>query len=141
LAFDAEGHPDTNRIKMNITIKTIPHKKQRYPTCGDWWFDEQGNLQIRVSDVGNPNYEALVALHEMVEALLCKKRGITAAQVDTFDKAFEASRQPGNEGEPGDDPKAPYRKEHFFATNIEALMSEELGVDWQKYEEVIDALP
>lgn len=126
---------------MNILIKTIPHNRQRYPTCGDWWFDKRGDLQIRVSDVGNRDYEALVALHELVEVMLCKKRGITTEQVDKFDKAFEAARKPGNNDEPGDDPKAPYRREHFFATNIEALMSAELGVNWKKYESALDKLP
>ena len=82
----------------------------------------------------------LVAVHELVEVLLCKHRGITAAKVDAFDKAFEKARKPGNEDEPGDDPKAPYRKEHFFATNIEALLSAELGVDWAKYEREINDL-
>ena len=37
---------------MNITIKTIAHDKQRYDTVGDWWFDDEGDLQIRVSRVG-----------------------------------------------------------------------------------------
>ena len=85
-------------------------------------------------------YELLVALHELVEVNLCKHRGVTEADVDAFDKSFEKNRKPGNEDEPGDDPKAPYRKEHFFATNIEALMSAELKVDWAKYEKEINAL-
>ena len=74
---------------MNINIQTIPHDQHRYPTCGDWLLDESGNLQIRVSDMGNTDYEALVALHELVEVLLCKKRGITTEQVDVFDKQYE----------------------------------------------------
>lgn len=125
---------------MNITIKTIPHDKQRYPTCGDWWFDKSGDLQLRISDMGNPEYESLVALHELVEVMLCKKRGITAEQVDAFDMAFEKAREEGNDDEPGDDPKAPYRKEHFFATNIECLMAGELGVDFKEYEAAVNAL-
>jgi hypothetical protein len=126
---------------VKITIETIPHDQQRYPTCGDWWEDANGDLQIRVSDTGNPDFESLVGLHELVEVLLCRKRGITTEQVDAFDKAFEAARIEGNDDEPGDDPKAPYRKEHFFATNIEALMSAELGVNWQEYEAVLNELP
>lgn len=129
---------------MNIHIETIPHDQHRYPTCGDWWVDDQGNLQIRVSDMGNPDYEALVALHELIEVLLCKKRGITTAQVDEFDKQFEKDREAGKHGEddePGDHPDAPYKKEHFFATNVEALMSAELGVDFKTYESAIHALP
>lgn len=129
---------------MNITIKTIPHDQQRYATCGDWWEDEQGNLEIRVSDMGNPVYESLIALHELVEFLQCKKRGITTAQVDEFDMQFEKARALGLHGEddePGDHPDAPYRKEHFFATNIEALMAGQLDVNWQEYEKAVYALP
>ena len=129
---------------MNIHIQTIPHDQHRYPTCGDWWLDDKGDLQIRVSDMGNQDYEALVALHELVEVLLCNKRGITTEQVDKFDKTYEKKRKAGlksYQGEPGDHPYAPYKKEHFFATNIEALMSAELGVDWQTYEKTIDELP
>lgn len=126
---------------MNITIETIPHDQQRYPTCGDWTFDEKGDLTIRVSQLSDWRREALVAVHELIEVLLCKQRGITQEQVDKFDKEFEANRSEGNEDEPGDDPSAPYRKEHFFATNIEALLSAELGVDFGEYEKEIDSLP
>ena len=41
---------------------------------------------------------------------------------------------------PGDHPKAPYRAEHFFATNLERLFSSELGVDWFEYDRDVDAL-
>ena len=125
---------------MRIIIETIPHKRQRYETCGDWYF-RKGVLHIKVSKMSDWRREMLVAVHELVEVLLCKDRGITTAEVDAFDKAFEKARAPGNEDEPGDDPKAPYRKEHFFATNIEALMSAEYGINWQEYEKKINALP
>jgi hypothetical protein len=101
---------------MNINIQTIPHGEHRYPTCGDWWFGADGTLQIRVSDMGNADYESLVALHELVEVLLCKKRGVTTEQVDEFDKQFEEDRSHGMHGpedEPGDDPDAPYKKNTF----------------------------
>lgn len=136
---------------MKILIETIPHGEQRYPTLGDWTFLEppyvkQGEvgISIKVSELGDWRYEALVALHEMVEVLLCKQRGITCDQVDQFDKQFEKDREAGlhgEEAEPGDDPAAPYKKEHFFATNIEALTSAELMVDWATYEGKINELP
>ena len=126
---------------MKIVIETIPHLTHRYQTCGDWYRDKEGNLQIKVSQEIGDEYALLVALHELVEVALCEKRGITTDQVDAFDKAFEAARVEGNEDEPGDDPNAPYRKEHFFATSIERLMSAELGVDWKEYDEKIMSLP
>jgi len=124
---------------VKIEIKTIPHKLHPYPTVGDWRRDRKGVLHIKVSQEIGDEYAFLVALHELVEVVLCEKRGITCKAVDDFDKHFEARLRVADE-EPGDDPSAPYRKEHFFATNIERLMAAELGVDWKKYEETINAL-
>lgn len=123
-----------------VSISVIPHGEQPYPTVGDWRFDDDDCLKIRVSDMGNWKYEFLVALHELVEVTLCKDRGITEREVDEFDKAFEAKRKQGDDSEPGDAPDAPYRLEHFTATNIERLMAVELGVDWAEYEKAVNAL-
>lgn len=120
---------------MKITIKTIPQAEQRYETIGDYWWNENGDLEIRVTDTGNWKYEALVALHEFVEVMLTKDRGITEPDIMAFDKAFEANRQPGNNDEPGDDPKAPYGKEHRFAENLERLFAAELAVNWARYDD------
>ena len=67
---------------MKTIIETISHKAQKYPTVGDWRNDPDGTLRIRVSDMKNEDYEFLIALHELVEQHLCKKRGITVAAVD-----------------------------------------------------------
>lgn len=125
---------------MNINIKTIPHNEQRYDTVGDWWWAENEDLEIRVSDMKNPKYEFLVALHELVEVMLCKDREITTEMVDAFDKAFEANRKEGDFREAGDSLDAPYQKEHFFATCIERLVACELKVDWIKYDETVNKL-
>lgn len=125
---------------MKISVRTIPHKGQRYETVGDWWFDKKGDLQIRVSDMKNWKYELLVAIHEIIEVSLCKDRGITDAKVTSFDKMFEACRAPGNTDEPGDDPQAPYKKEHFFATSLERLLAAELNVDWGAYDKKVNEL-
>ena len=117
-----------------ITIQTIPHAQQRYPTVGDWIWVDDHNLQIRVSDMGDRRYEALVAAHELVEALLCREHGITTEMVDAFDKAFEG------DGEPGAAPHCPYRLEHLRATAIEAKLADALGVDWYEYDAALMAL-
>lgn len=129
---------------MKITIETIPHGAQRYPTVGDWTFDADGSLTIKVSKLSDWRYEMLVAVHELVEVLLCKQRGITQEMVDKFDIEFETCRhldQCGEYDEPGDEPGAPYHKEHVFATNIEALLAAELGVEWNDYEKEVESLP
>lgn len=126
---------------MNITLKTIPHETHRYTTVGDWEFMPDGSLEIRVSDIGNEDYEFLVALHELCEVALCRKRGISDADVTAFDKAFEANRESGDESEPGDEPKAPYAEEHCAATGIERMMASLLGVKWKTYEQALSDLP
>ena len=128
---------------MKITIETIPHKEQRYETCGDWTFDKDGNLNMFISDMKNWKYEALVAVHELVEVLLCKDRKISQKTVDAFDINFEKERAKGlhdEEDEPGDDPKSPYRKEHQFATDLEFLLAHQLNVDTEKYADKIYSL-
>lgn len=122
-----------------IVIEFIPHNKQRYETVGDWYY-KKGVLHIKVSMMSDWRYEVLVAIHELAEVMLCRQRGIETAVVDRFDMEFERKRKPGNEDEPGDDPRAPYRKEHFFATNIERQLALELGVDWKTYDKEVVSL-
>lgn len=122
---------------MHIVIKTIPHEKHRYETCGDYFWDSDGTIQIRVSAMGNEDYEFLVALHELVEAHLCKKRGITDEVITRFDEGFEAVRPADDVSEPGDDPSAPYQNEHCFATAVERMACAALGVKWAEYEKAV----
>lgn len=124
-----------------ITIEVIPHAEQRYETVGDWIYsNDNEELTIKVSDMNNWKYNMLVGVHELIEVLLCDARGITQVEVDNFDKEFEEKRVEGNVDEPGDDPAAPYKDEHFFATNIERLLCAELGVDWKTYNDIIENL-
>lgn len=129
---------------MNISIKTIPHADQRYRTVGDWWFEEQSVLQIRVSELGDTKWENLIAMHELTEALLCFYRDIYEKDVTAFDQTFEAMRAQFPEivkdDEPGDNEHAPYRKEHFTANLFEERLAEELSVNWTDYEKAIKDL-
>ncbi len=81
---------------MKITIETIPHDQQRYPTVGDWQWTGPDELVVRVSEMGDWRYNAAVAVHELVEVLLCKQDGVTEAAVDAFDTAYEATRPVGD---------------------------------------------
>jgi len=125
---------------MKIQLRTIPHSEQRYETCGDWENLSDGSLRISVSDMGNEDYAFLVAIHEAVEVWLCNKRGIADEAVSSFDIAFEKNRPDDDESEPGDHPDAPYRKEHFVATNIERIIAAELGIDWATYNKAVMSL-
>lgn len=125
---------------MNIILKSIPHSEQRYETVGDWQELPDGSVVITVSDMGNEDFNALVAIHELVEYLLCKKRGITDEEVTAFDKAFEEARQPGNTDEPGDQVAAPYFQEHQFASYVETVVAVELGVSLEGYTKAVNSL-
>lgn len=128
---------------MILLIKTIDHKNQAYPTVGNWTFIRpgmEGELLIEVSDMNDWRYQFLVGLHEAVEAMLCDQRGLDERAITNFDIDFELNRKKGNKDEPGDSPKAPYRKEHKFATKIEKMVAKELGVDWKRYERAINNL-
>jgi hypothetical protein len=128
--------------RLLFKASRIDHAEQRYPTCGDWIAQPDGSCHITVSRLPDPRYELLVAIHELCEATLCAHRGILQSAVDAFDKRFEAERAQGQHGdeEPGDDPAAPYYREHQIATAIEKQMAHWLDVDWSEYEKAINEL-
>jgi len=119
---------------MKITIETIPHGEQRYPTVGDWQLKD-GEIKILVSRLGNWRYEAAIAVHELVEVLLCMDKGISEATVDEYDMRWRG------DGELGDEPDAPYRDAHCFATATERMLIAALGVSWAEYDAAVEALP
>src|SRR3954471_1821185 len=104
-------------MPLRMHIETIPHQSQRYPTVGDYWEDEHGVEQIRVSEMMDWRYEVLVAVHEIVEMALTRQRKISEESITEFDIEFEKNKEKKLvHGEAGDNVNAPYRKEHFFAT-------------------------
>lgn len=125
-----------------IEIKVIPHNMQYYPTVGDWIFN-QDTLCIVVSDMKNDSYHLLITIHELIEAMLCRRAGIADADVTNFDMQFEAWRRRGTVGdfdEPGNDPRAPYYEQHQKATEVEKKLAEILGVDWDVYDLAVNSL-
>lgn len=125
---------------LNIDIKSIPDADQRYNTVGDYQEGENHELSIHVSRMSDWRYELLVAFHELIEASLCRNRNIADEDIDAFDIEYENNRQPGNILEPGDDPQAPYYKEHQFANTLEKMLADEMEVDWNKYSQEIETL-
>jgi hypothetical protein len=70
-------------------------------------------------------------------------KGISDGRVVGFDKKFERERSMGLHEkweEPGDDSRAPYRKEHQFATMVERMVAQKLAVRWPDYEKTVTAL-
>ncbi len=107
-----------------IIIESIVPDKMRYDTLGDWFWNDDGDMVIQVAGT-DPLQSAddfLVALHELIEVKLCLNHGITQNNVDQFDLNFTG------DGEPGDDPMAPYRAEHRCAMLIEHMAAHFLGL-------------
>ena len=119
---------------MNILIQDIPHYQQRYPTTGDWQTTVQDSINISVSSLSDSRYEKLVAVHELIEALLCMHDGVTAKEVDDFDIAHLEL------DEPGDHVDSPYRTQHARASTIEKQLASWMDVDWAKYEKELSSL-
>ncbi len=127
--------------KVKFIVSEVPHKKQRYETVGDWIPGKP--VDIRVSRMKDERYVFLVALHELVEYEMCRMKGISDERVVDFDKRFEKERLVGLHEEweePGDDPRAPYRKEHQFVTMIERMVAQKLAVKWSEYGKTVIAL-
>jgi hypothetical protein len=103
-----------------ITIVFIPEDEMRYRTDGDWQFGSDGSLEIRVNSTLPEDEQWAVTLHKLAEALLCRQRGITQEVVDAWNLEWE---QWERVGEPGENRRAPYHREHMFASALETLFT------------------
>ena len=129
---------------MEIHIKTIPNDKMRIPGgVGDYWYDHEGVLQVRVVELGDEFMEKSVAAHELIEEALTKKRGLPEPEIQAFDDYYSQRQKMGlvpDDAEAGFDPSAPYRNEHAFATGVELGMCALAGVSWKEYEDKINSI-
>ena len=112
-------------------------------------------LYIKVSKLSDWKREFLIVMHELAEVGQCVNDGVSQATVDAFDMGFEHEREAktlnanataeervfADIAEPGDQPNAPYAKQHCFATAIERMLAAAMGVSWSEYETELEALP
>jgi hypothetical protein len=103
-----------------ITIRKVSKDKIRNKGVGDY-FKKKDGIEIRVADLGSPDDELGIAIHELVESTLAEKRGIKFKDITKFDKKHE-----DEDKEPGEMKDAPYKKEHLFSNAIEAAFLKEL---------------
>lgn len=108
-------------------------------TGADWFWDDAGNLQIRISKLSNWRREVALGIHEAVEAVLCRHDGVSQGDVDAFDHQYE--RTHASDLNSGDDPAAPYAKQHCFATACERILIAAFGVSWEEYDKELAAIP
>jgi len=126
---------------MNIRVLQIPANHFRPGICGcDWWWDDEGNLEVRISDQLKDWREvAAIALHEASEAIMCRHAGVHHSDVDRFDVKFEREN-PCNKIEAGDQMDAPYRVQHGYATAVERIVASYLGINWGEYDKHLEQL-
>ncbi len=138
-------------MKTIIEVKVISHSTQRYDTWADWTFDGSGKLTISTSELPQPDwrYDYLSAIHELLEATVCRHMGITQAQVDAFDVDYEARRMRGEwyaacgcriTDDPGSDKHAPYLLAHKYAESVEYGLARLLDVKSEEYDAAYIAL-
>lgn len=139
---------DYNNSKLEhlpkITIEVIDHNDHKYETCGNYFENPDGSWTIQVSKT-NLKYEFYVAIHELIEKVLCHCKGITDEEITKFDEEFENMRDmyPKIVGdyEPGNNDNAPYNHEHIMASRVEKWLvesSDDKG--WNEYDKTINAL-
>ena len=124
---------------MEIKIRSTPQSEIRSKQSGDWWYSDN-SIRVNVLDSMPPESQLAVAVHELVEAYLCRTNGITDQVVCAFDDQYEKERDEGKHGpaeEPGDDPRSPYLNEHRAATRVERAVCQALEVSWTEHEENI----
>lgn len=124
-------------MRRIVEISVVEHSKQRYDTCGDWKF-EDGVLKIYISDLKDERYNFLVAIHELIEAVLCDNDGITTEQVDTYDMNHQDDKL-GSDCF-SDHPNSPIFLRHGDALSIEWLLARLMNVDWKDYSKRIGDL-
>jgi len=119
---------------VNIFAKVVPRETMREGVDGaDWWFDENGDLQIRVCPMSDWRYEVALIQHEEFEALLCRAHGVTQKSVDEFDLAYDKAHPNEPDLNAGDDPDAPYVAEHNYAEIVDRLFIGACGLKFGPY--------
>lgn len=139
---------------MKITIEFVPNEevKARKGFGGaDWFFDHYGDydafsrrvrpqsLTIRVANELPREEQMALAIHELVEAVLCEQFGIKTEDVDKFDlQHLDDEKNPAFNS--GDHHASPYYAPHQFATSVERMIAALMNVDWNAYDERLSAL-
>jgi hypothetical protein len=120
---------------IKTVIKSINLEDQRYETLGDYYIKD-GIRTFAITKTGNDLYDDLIFIHEFIEEVLTRNKGITEEQILAFDLQFEEKIKNGEVGEdeePGEQIDSPYRQEHVIAELIERLIINHLNIDFNTY--------
>jgi len=127
---------------ISFHLRTDDIKDHRYQSIDDWTDPSKvKNLvkgetalvfPIQTADMGERKYNFLTLLHALIESYMCFEHGISDDQVSGYDMEHTHCDDPGSHQD------APYHAEHQLATDVEAMVSVALGVDWTKYGKATD---
>lgn len=109
--------------------------------AGDWRIGK--HIVATSARMSSQDSELAVAIHELIEAWICSRDGITDEQVTEFDAMFEREREEGQHSqfaEAGDDPRAIYFRAHQRATEVERSVCEALNLLWSQHENNVNEL-
>lgn len=127
--------------KQKIKVEIVPLKKQRYETLGDYFYDKNKTLNFKITDTGNPLWNKMVLIHELIEQTLTEAKGIKEQIISKHDLEFEKLIKDGlvePDAEPGEHKNSPYRQEHILAELVERLMLNHLNqLSFKEYNEKI----
>ena len=71
---------------MYAQLKSVPKEQIRCDQVGDWWLNHEGILATCGNFPGwNDDQKIRIMVHELIEAYLCQKHGVTEQAVLDFD--------------------------------------------------------
>ena len=117
-----------------IRIDFIKQSEQNYDTVGNYGETEH-EIWFEITELSDPLYSVAILLHELHEFYRNKDLGTTIEEIDKFDMVDHPELE-----EPGDDPRAPYHKQHLEASVIERACLAMAGRSWSDYEQEIENL-
>lgn len=127
---------------IKTIIESVSLKSQRFLTLGDYFF-KKGVRYFRITKTKNNLFDDAIFIHEFIEEVLTRNKGIKEKDIMKHDLWFEKEVEKGNfsdDDEPGEHKDAPYRREHLLAEKIERMILKELNVDWKEYSNYLNKL-
>lgn len=129
------------RKAVYVTIQTSPPNLIRNLQVGDWHYSVASVAALVSLAIRDPDSQLAIGIHELIEAWMCRKVGITDEAVCEFDETYEAERAEGKHSEdeePGDDPRCPYREQHAAATFVERAVCAAIGLPWKIHCQILN---
>ena len=116
---------------MKIRVNIVEPETQRYETSGDYFYNRKGYLIFRISKQKTRFLEKMQLIHELIEQTLCEYSAILHERIDEFDMNYDMKNSTYQE--PGDDPNAPYHKQHVLAKDVEKMICKQLNLNFDEY--------